>query len=548
MRTRAEVGADKLRGGFYSPPALVHACLSRLQDLLGTRSSLHGLEPSAGDGAFVRGLARHPLARQVSQLTAVEPLAQEAAKCGEALAMAPFAGNCEVKSAIGGVRQAGDIDFAMGNPPYVRFQFLSAEDQLGIVRLGDELGLKLGGVGNLWIPVLLEALRALKIGGAFAFIIPAECFTGVSASALRHWLLDNTEELRVDLFEIGAFPSVLQEVIVLSGRRTEPASTASRLLVISPHETGQAPWQHRVDRSARTWTRYLLTPRQVSAYEQVRLVSSVVPVGAIAKFTVGTVSGANSFFCVDDETLRKYDLSAWARPLLPKLRFAPGPLFGSREHDAVRAGGHRAWLLDFSADRPDPMRFAGSRRYLALGEELGLPLRYKCRVRSPWYRVPIVRPGAVMLNKRSHLQPRMVLNEMSVLTTDTIYQAKMKPGLEQSASSLVFGFHSSISLLSVEVEGRSFAGGVLELVPSEIARLVVPFSERLGTELDRIGTSHVTAIEDQIALVEEVDRVVGKLLPEVDGELLEDLRTGRMDLQRRRLDRNEAASPVAVED
>lgn len=537
MRTRAEVSADKLRGGFYSPPALVEVCLDRIKSLVGDRAGLRVIEPSAGDGAFVRGLSIHPLGRQVSHLAAIEPDAAEAHKCRTALDDAPFEGGCEVGSAIGSpsLRHA---QVALGNPPYVRFQFLSPEDQAGIVRLGDELDVRLGGVGNLWIPVLLEALRALEPGGAFAFIIPAECFTGVSASTLRSWLLENTHRLTVDLFEIGAFPSVLQEVIVLSGLRSVPGQSPPKL-VIKPHGPGAVPWTHIVDPAAKTWTRYLLTPRQVSAYEQVRSTASVVSVGDVARFTVGTVSGANAFFCVDEQTLAAYELHAWARPLLPKLRFAPGPIFDLREHAALRADGQRAWLLHFSADRPDPMEHAGSRRYLALGEERELHLRYKCRVRTPWYRVPVVRPGAVMLNKRSHLQPRMVLNAMGALSTDTIYQANMLPGHENNAGALVFGFHSSISLLSVEVEGRSFGGGVLELVPSEIARLVVPFDYRLGLELERLGKSKVTTLNEQHALVDEVDRLVSKLLPGVDDELLDDVRAARVSLQRLRLDRNE---------
>lgn len=545
MRTRAEVSSNKLRGGFYSPPALVEVCLDRLKSLVGDRTGLRVIEPSAGDGAFVRGLSVHPLGRQVSHLVAIEPDAAEAHRCRTAVDDAPFKGGCEVRSAIGSppVQRA---QVAMGNPPYVRFQFLSAQDQAGIVRLGDDLGLKLGGVGNLWIPVLLEALRALELGGAFAFIIPAECFTGVSASALRSWLLENTDQLAVDLFDIGAFPGVLQEVIVLSGLRAARAA-GPRTLTITPHGPGAVPWTHVVDPGAKTWTRYLLTPRQVSAYERVRSTASVVPVGDVARFTVGTVSGANAYFCVSDETVAQYDLSAWARPLIPKLRFAPGPVFDVEHHEALRASGQRAWLLHFAADRPDPSQHAGSRRYLALGEELDLPLRYKCRVRTPWYRVPVVRPGTVMLNKRSHLQPRMVLNKMAALSTDTIYQANMKPGHEQNASSLVFGFHSSISLLSVEVEGRSFAGGVLELVPSEIGRLVVPYDLRLGLELERLSTTKVMTLEDQHMLIDEVDALVTKHLPEVDADVLDDVREARVNLQRLRLDRNEAGGTRVVE-
>jgi hypothetical protein len=57
-------------------------------------------------------------------------------------------------------------------------------------------------------------------------------------------------------------------------------------------------------------------------------------------------------------------------------------------------------------------------------------------------------------------------------TTDTAYRILPKEGTNVSA--LVLGFVNSLTALSAEMEGRSYGGGVLELVPSEIERLLVP--------------------------------------------------------------------------
>jgi len=55
VKTRAEVTPEKLRGGFYTPPPLVSACLERVRERL-PEGELRLLEPSAGDGAFVLSL------------------------------------------------------------------------------------------------------------------------------------------------------------------------------------------------------------------------------------------------------------------------------------------------------------------------------------------------------------------------------------------------------------------------------------------------------------------------------------------------------------
>lgn len=49
----------------------------------------------------------------------------------------------------------------------------------------------------------------------------------------------------------------------------------------------------------------------------------------------------------------------------------------------------------------------------------------------------------------------------------------MLPGSLRLAEAFAASFHNSFTLLWAEIEGRSFGGGVLELVPSEVGRLKV---------------------------------------------------------------------------
>jgi hypothetical protein len=94
VKTRDEVTAEKLRGGFYTPGALVDFCLERVQSLVPARGGqLTLLEPSAGDGAFVRGARAHPLGARITEVAAVELLESEAKKCEAELRRAPFKGS-----------------------------------------------------------------------------------------------------------------------------------------------------------------------------------------------------------------------------------------------------------------------------------------------------------------------------------------------------------------------------------------------------------------------------------------------------------------------
>jgi hypothetical protein len=270
----------------------------------------------------------------------------------------------------------------------------------------------------------------------------------------------------------------------------------------------------------------------------IRSLADVAPLGSLAKFEVATVTGANEFFTVDEETLNAHGLHRWALPLLPRVRHAPGLRFTDADYEGLRGAGARAHLLDFSADRPHPAADR-PRSYLRGGEELGLPARYKCRIRSPWYRVPVMPAGTMMLSKRSHRYPRVILNEVNAYTTDTIYRGRMIPPCSVSAADLVASFHNSLTLLTAEIEGRSFGGGVLELVPSEVSRLLVAAPVGFGAELDRldaIARSGYSGSDE--SLVYETDRLLIKQVAGLDSATMEQLSEARLCLQSRRLERN----------
>ncbi len=533
------MSADKLRGGFYTPPALVDLCLQRASALLDGADSVRALEPSAGDGAFVRGLAAagSTLGVRVSEICAIEVVPAEAAKAERSLRCSGIAGRVLRRSVLG---WAADTDewfgLVVGNPPFVRYQFLSAADRAAIVALGARLGVAFSGVANLWIPVLLGALARLRPSGVLAVVLPSECFTGCSAAIVRGWLARELDELTFDLFAPGSFPDVRQEVAVLSARRAARARAQPRDVRIVEHSrgSGRRSWSYRPGTDDRSWTRSLLDPRQLEALAAASSLSTVTRLDRVARLQVSTVTGANDFFCVDETTRARHDLQPWAKPLLARGRHAPGLIVEPDDHASARQAGARTWLLDFHARAPDPQARPGARRYLETGVRRGLADRYKCRIRTPWYRVPSIRHGSLLLSKRSHLYPRLLMNGAALHTTDTIYRGDVLAPLELPAQDLVAGFHCSLTLLMVELEGRSFGGGVLELVPSEIARLAVVVGRGLGAhlrQLDRVARS-----AEPEELVRETDSLLVDrgLLP---GELTELVRGAREALMLRRLDR-----------
>jgi adenine-specific DNA-methyltransferase len=103
---------------------------------------------------------------------------------------------------------------------------------------------------------------------------------------------------------------------------------------------------------------------------------------------------------------------------------------------------------------------------------------------------------------------------------------------------VVGSFHNSLTLLSAEVFGRSFGGGVLELVPSEVSALLIPLA-RIGDQ----GLADLDALvrrsgPDDEELVDATDRLVVKAVDGLTDDLMTKIRDARMILLNRRLARN----------
>ncbi len=537
MKSIDEVHPDKLRGGFYTEPHVVEFCLRQVHKL-NEGWPERWLEPAGGEGAFVRGIgvALPTTARRKLRLQAVELIASEAKKCAAAVKRAGVKGEVANQSFFEWA-SADDsrFDAVVGNPPYVRYQFVREDDRLLAERLVGELGITLRGVSNLWIPFALLSLARLREGGCFSLVLPSELFCTSSGGQFRRYLIEHFTSLEIDLFPRGTFPEILQDVVVISGRRAIRPADARPVRFTEHQGAARIVWSHRVPATDESWLRYLLSEAEHAAFMDAKALHGFRFLGEIARLEVAIVTGANTFFTVPDSTVAEYGLRPWAIPLLARTADAPGVVFTDTDHIDARNRGSRTWLLDFSADRPTPNGQGRVSEYLLLGAAQGLPGRYKCRIREPWYRVPHIKRGSLLMTKRAHHYHRLLLNAASVYTTDTIYRGEMRPLFAGREADLVAAFQNTMTLLSSEVEGRTYGGGVLELVPSEVARLSVPLTMTGGllARVDRLSRGVSGQKDPTHAVMQVADEYLSTAIPGY-ADLLPLLDAARRRLQSKR--------------
>jgi hypothetical protein len=229
------------------------------------------------------------------------------------------------------------------------------------------------------------------------------------------------------------------------------------------------------------WTRALLTTVERSLFDSFAEDKHVHRFDDIAKVDVGIVTGANKFFLVQDETVSRYGLEKFAHPMFGRSEHCPGVIYDERQHAQNAKIGYPTNFIWIT--KPKSALSKKVLEYIATGETEELHTRYKCRMREPWFTVPSVYATEVCMLKRASDTPRLIVNKLSAYTTDTAYRVKT---LGTSPERLVYCFLNALTALSVELEGRHYGGGVLELVPSEIEKLLVPLPPNLRPQLQQL--------------------------------------------------------------
>jgi hypothetical protein len=184
-----------------------------------------------------------------------------------------------------------------------------------------------------------------------------------------------------------------------------------------------------------------------------------------------------------------------------------GLVYSKKDHITNKHTGLPANFLWFQEENIDRLP-TNVTKYLNIGLNQQLHTRFKCRTRRVWYKVPSVYSSPIAMLKRAHHYHRLVLNTANAYTTDTAY--RIRPiGIDPEA--LVLGFVNSLTCLSAEMEGRHYGGGVLELVPSEIERLLIPTIKATSDELTAADHNFRKTNDASVFLHKQDAFVLGKV-------------------------------------
>ena len=481
MNFKALESEQKLRGGYYTQPDIA---------LFLTRWILEKkpktiLEPSCGDGVFIQAVADLKPSG-LRRMVACEILPAEAKRaCERAQSVRGFEVSVFIDDflrwSLPRLSASPEFDGVLGNPPFVRYQYLDPDQQARSQQVFEHFGLPFTKHTNAWVPFIIASIAQLRPGGRLAMVVPSEILHVLHARPLRDFLLKEcTRILLLDPDQVWFNDTLQGVVLLLAERRQKFGQKAAEISVVplkgrdtlNGKATKYFAESQYLPGTAMNgkWMLALLTASERALLGKVAEHEHVHPFKAIADVDVGIVTGANKFFLVPDCVVFEHGLEQWAHPMFGRSEHVAGVVYDKKSHEENRRKGLPTNFIWFQDALFSEMS-ASARSYIKFGESQSLHRRYKCGIRTPWYSVPSVYASPVGMLKRSHHFPRLVLNRLKAFTTDTAYRITPKG---TDVSDLVSSFVNSLTALTAELEGRHYGGGVLELVPSEIEKLLVP--------------------------------------------------------------------------
>lgn len=143
--------------------------------------------------------------------------------------------------------------------------------------------------------------------------------------------------------------------------------------------------------------------------------------------------------------------------------------------------------------------------------------------------------------RRNNLYPKLVINNCDAVSTDTMHRIKLYEGVDPDL--ILLGYYNSISFAFTEICGRSYGGGVLEVLPREAGNVLIANIKKLNPKKKSVLIERLDNIIRTDAEIEEaLDLIDREILIEelhVDKEICETCRSIWKKLQKRRINRGD---------
>ena len=475
-------------GAFYTPSSVTNV----LCDWAIQSSADVILEPSFGGCTFLESALRR--AQKLGQSSAanlygcdVDSAAFEVLRSkSQKLEIENFT-HCDFLRWDGSAIPGRKVDAVIGNPPYVRYSKLNKKSKETIHWWERKYDRRLSRLANLWAYFTYHALSFLKDGGRMAWVLPASLLTAQYA-----------ENLRKDLskrFKRIAYIKLTERIFLTEGTEERAlivlAEDFSTLDVIAHTTTLHVEQRSELQQAIARWTheaKLQCAGEGNDAETEVSLVptgnQTVVnfkEFGELATVSIGAVTGNSKFFIKSLSDWKKAGISReHLKYIAPRSRWFSGLSLTDQDSLAHLAGGVACLALA----PPDKPRASALLNYLGSYPAAEITKNATFSKRQRWFKfLEDAKPDAFLIFM-THLGPRLVLNDLGVDATNSLYRVYFKSASAHMRKLIAISFQTSFTQLAAERTGRALGSGALKLEPRHVKSLPILLPCRSAEEID----------------------------------------------------------------
>ena len=459
-------------GQFATPFPLAHDMMRYVAGFLPKRR-VSFLEPAFGTGVFLSAFIK------VKGREPVQTLGFEIDPHYCLPAREHWAGKkVEVKCADF-LHQAPDrfFDLIVTNPPYTRHHHLSADEKVWLQKVvTSETGIRISGLAGLYCHFLMLSTKWLVPSGISCWLIPCEFMDVNYGAAVRRYLSENVELIRIHRFnpEDLQFADALVSSCVVVFRNRRPLKDhvvefSSGGSIVSPARMRKV--LNETLKKDGKWIPHFSAKRG-------RCPNKGETLGDYFYVKRGIATGDNGFFILDEESALRHKIPyRFLRPILPGPRHMKVDRIKSI--NGIPDLERKMFLFSCDLEKEDLRKdYPSVWKYIRDGEERGVNEGYICSRRTPWYScekreaAPIVVPYMGRTAAEGRLF-RFILNESDAITTNSYLMLYPKSELaeklkDRDALVSVWEALNGIPSETLISSGRTYGGGLHKIEPREL--------------------------------------------------------------------------------
>lgn len=363
------------------------------------------------------------------------------------------------------------------NPPYLKFQNIENRDYI-FSCLKNYLGIKVSGYTNMASAFLLKSIYELNFNGCLAYIMPSEFLNSGYGKIVKQYLLDNgsIENIIQIQDEQGAFNSVITTVCIIlfvknKCNNTIKFSKITNVSKISVELVNEISIKNIT--ANEKWQKYfepLIDFRH----------TGFIPLSSYGKFKRGIATGANEFFILDANSVKKHNFDKSEVTLcVTRSNQIKHSIFNDNMLEKLIYDNENIYILDVSDKKELLSSFV--QQYIQMGENAGYNQRYLTKTRPIWYALEKRNPSPILFGVFSRGEIKIIRNYTKAVNLTCYHGFEPKDFVTNDIIDKLFLYlKSNVAKESFNINKRVYGNNLTKFEPNDISKTLVPNIEQLS--------------------------------------------------------------------